>query len=671
MESHQPVEKLISREWLITNGIGGYAASTALGCNTRKYHGLLVAAMTPPVRRMVILSRVEETVIHRGWPHPLGCAEYPGTMHPEGHQFLQAFNNEAYPRWGYQGDGWTIVKQVRMLKGRNAVCVRYILLGQTRDIELELRPLFALRGIHELMDQWSGGPDVQRLDAYQYYIKPTRKTPEAFFAHDGNFTAEPLWYYNNLYRHEPERGYNGLEDLWMPGSIRWKLQPGHHVNLIVATEPINLPAILAEVDLEDASPGPLNSLAISQTPALDMLTRAAEAFTLRLPVESALPPVITDYPWSAPLMRDALVGFTGLFLATGKFEQGKTMLRSLASHERDGLLPSTFPEDGDPPLYDAPDVALWFIQAVHDYLRYTRDEHTVLDDLLPLVQKIVNALLEGRLAGTRLTPQGLVHTDPGATWMNAAIGKQIITPREGCAVEVNALAYNALRIAAELAQRIGRSKEAAAWAAKAETLQRAFNQQFWNKSANCCFDVIHGDAQDAAIRPNQLLAIALPYPVLDSSHHESVVQVVREHLLTPYGLRTLSPSDSHYMPHKSGTPLARAQARHQGTVYPWLLGPLAAALIRTEGRSDATRRKVQALLQPCLDYMQGPGLGQLCELFDGAEPHDAGGAVASAASVGQVLAAYVEYALDTSPASSSAMQTAAEANPPPVAPKTG
>lgn len=664
-ELSQSVDVLISREWMVANGIGGYAASTALGCNTRKYHGLLVAAMTPPVRRMVILSRVEESIIDRGWPHPLACAEYPGTLHPEGHQFLRAFNNEAYPRWGYQGDGWTLVKQVRLLKGRNAVCLRYILLGQAREVELEIRPLFALRGIHELMYQWDGGPPVQQVDAYQYRIQPTRRTPEAFFAHDGAFIPEPFWYFNNLYRHEPQRGYNGVEDLWMPGAIRWKLHPGQHVNLIVSTEPIDLPATLAEVDLEDAPPVPMHGLAIDQTPALDTLIHAAGVFTLELPDEyAATPPIITDYPWSAPLMRDAMIGFTGLFLATGRFEQARKMLLALAGHEQNGLLPSEFPEDGAPPLYDAPDVSLWFVQAVFDYLRYTRDEKTVIDRLLPVIARIVNPILNSSTPDGAQTPDGLVCTGPGQTWMNAAVGKQIITPRQGCAVEVNALAYNALRIAADLAQQAGQSSRALAWNARAQTLKAAFNRHFWNESAGCCFDVLDGDHADAAIRPNQLLAIALPHPVLDATRHPAVLNVIDQKLLTPLGLRTLAADDPHFAPHKQGTPLARARARHQGTVYPWLLGPLANAIARIDGRGDATRRRLEAMLQPCIDYMQGDGLGQLCELFEGAPPHHPGGAMASAASVGQVLAAYVEHVLDSGTAVSPGIQ------PPALDPKT-
>lgn len=669
-EIQQPIDALISQEWLVSNGIGGYASSTALGCNTRKYHGLLVAAMAPPVRRMVILSRVEETITDRGWPHPLGCAEYPGTLHPVGHQFLRAFNNEAYPRWGYQGDGWTIVKQLRLLKGRNAVCLRYILLGQARDIELEIRPLFALRAIHELMSQWSGGPPVRQLDAFQYHIPPTRKTPEAFFAHDGTFNPEPFWYFNHLYRHETERGYNGLEDLWMPGSIRWKLQPGQHVNLIVSTDPIDLPALLAEVDLADAPPAPLQGLAIPQTPDLDALTHAAGAFALRLPDDDAAPPVMTDYPWSAPLMRDALIGFAGVFLATGRFEQGRSVLLTLVDQEQDGLLPSAYPEGGGPPLYDAPDVSLWFVQAVHDYLRYTRDEQTVLNRLFPAIQRIVDAFTGDGTTGVSITPDGLIGTAPGLTWMNAAIGRRVFTPRQGCAVEVNALAYNALHIAADLAHRTGQSNRVTAWTTRAEALKTSFNRRFWNESAGCCFDVIDGDTADSAIRPNQLLAIALPHPVLDTSRHEQVMGVVREQLLTPFGLRTLSPSDPRYVPQKFGTPLARARARHQGTVYPWLLGPMASALVRVEGRSDSTRRQIEALLQPCIDHLQGQGLGQLCELFDGAAPHRCGGAIASAASIGQVLAAYVEHVLNTGPAAPDIAAPVLDIRAIPVTPKT-
>lgn len=663
-------DEQIRQEWLISNGIGGYASSTVLGCNTRKYHGLLVAAMSPPVRRMVILSRVEETVIHRGWPSPLSCSEYPGTIHPEGHLLLQAFNDDAYPRWGYQGDGWTLVKQLHLLRGRNAVCVRYILLGQASDVELEVKPLFALRSIHQVMNQWSGQPPVRQIDANHLHVQPTRKTPEVFIAHDGAFTNEPLWYYSNLYRHEPERGYNGLEDLWLPGSIRWKLKPGEPVNLVVSTEPIDLAATLREVEIDDAPPVPLHGLAVDTTPALDTLVRAAGTFVLRLESET-IPPIITNYPWSAPLMREALIGFSGLFLTTGRFEQARTMLLALASHERDGLLPSMFPEDGAEPPYDAPDVSLWYVQAVYDYFRYTRDEKTLLDRLMPVVERILDAFSQGTVPGVTLADGGLVRTAAGATWMNAAITGRYVTPREGCAVEVNALAYNALRIGTELAQLAGRPTRAATWNASADVLASAFMRQFWNEADGCCYDVVDGEQRDASLRPNQLLAVALPFPVLDACRHARVVQVMAEHLLTPLGLRTLAPTDSRFIPRKAGNEAARANARHQGTVYPWLLGPFAAALARLHGRSVTTRRQIEQLLQPCIQYMQTQGRGQLCELFDGAPPHAPGGAIAAAASVGQVLSAYVEHVLCAGPSADPLIES-----PPlgittfPVTPKT-
>ena len=223
------LDELIGREWLATNGLGGFAASTVAGMNTRKYHGLLVAAMAPPVRRMVLLSRVEETVFHNGWPFALACNEYPGVIHPVGHQVLKAFSYDPVPRWAYQADGWTLEKTLHLLPGENTVCLSYTLLAADRSADLELRPLFALRGIHELMYQWNARLGAEPHPAGGLRIPPTSRTPEVFFAHDGKFAGEGYWYLNTIYRREQDRGYSGLEDLWTPGVVRWTLSPGQTV----------------------------------------------------------------------------------------------------------------------------------------------------------------------------------------------------------------------------------------------------------------------------------------------------------------------------------------------------------------------------------------------------------------------------------------------------------
>jgi predicted glycogen debranching enzyme len=242
------LDDLLQREWLCTNGVGGFASSTLACMNTRKYHGLLVAAMAPPVRRMVLLSRVEEVVTMDGWSTSLACNEYPGTVHPEGYRMLAAFRADPYPSWAYQADGWTIEKGLRLIEGENTVLLTYTMLGGSKPVTLEVRPLLAMRPIHELMYQWNGRLVTEHKSKRHYRVAPTMRTPEVFFAHDGAYTDQAYWYLNTIYRREQDRGYSGLEDLWSPGAVKWTIGPGQTAHFVCSAEPIDLERVLRKAE---------------------------------------------------------------------------------------------------------------------------------------------------------------------------------------------------------------------------------------------------------------------------------------------------------------------------------------------------------------------------------------------------------------------------------------
>jgi predicted glycogen debranching enzyme len=682
-------DDLIGREWLATNALGGYASSTLPCLNTRKYHGLLVAAMAPPVRRMVLLSRVEETLHREGWPFPLASNEYPGTVHPEGYRLLRAFSHDPFPRWAYQGDGWALEKSLHLLQGQNTVCLAYTLLGGEQPLEMELRPLLALRGIHDLMYQWQGRLTVEDLPgnpvesgavrAYaasrSHRVPPTGRTPEVFFAHDGSFEPDSTWYFNTIYRREQERGYSGLEDLWMPGTVRFRLSPGKPVYFACSADPIDLARVVAQVqervaavDALPASPSASRERldggrgeglpqGVASDAAYAALARAAGQFVVssRKASSEGGVGVIAQYPWAPPLGRDALIGFGGLFCATGRLAEARALLLSMAASLQDGLLPSEWPEDGSPPLYHSADASLWFVNAIHQYLRHGGDEATVRRQLYEPVVSIVERYRNGTRLGIALDGDGLLstrETGVGTTWMDARAGDAPVAPRAGRPVELNALWYNALCIASDLSERFGHGERAAELLALSLVVKGAFNQRFWNPEWVCCFDVV-GDTDaenDASIRPNQILASGLPFPVLDLDRHELVLEWVTTALLTPYGVRTLAPDDPNYQGRYGGAVAARERAQHNGPAYAWLLGPLVTTFIRVRGRGAAARAAATAMLRPCIDYLSGPGCGQLPELFDGNPPHLPGGAPASAAAVGEILRCYVEDVLDERPA---------------------
>lgn len=648
---------LIEREWLTTNGAGGYASSTLCGLNTRKYHGLLVAAMSPPARRMVLLSHVDETVVTAGGAFPLSSNEYPGAIAPEGYRMLRAFHIEPYPRWAYQDDGFTIEKSLQLIEGENTACLSYSLLAGDKPVELFVRPLLAMRAIHDLNYQWSGRVGAQIEAPGRVRIPATSRSPELFFGHDGEFQSDPYWYLNNIYRREQERGYGGLEDLWNPGLFRWQLKPGQTVHLVCSTDPIDLDRVCCDLKraLSDFDARCASSQSAGIDANLQMLTQAASVFVVH-PSGAQLAPaavqVISQYPWSPAGGRAALIAFSGLFLLPGKFEQGKRLLQSLAAQSRDGLIPTEFAEDTGTPRYTGADISLWYINAVGEYLEHSGDEESRAS-LLPVAQSIIDAYRRG------IPPLGVVVDDDGliastapqipTSWMDAKVEDWIVTPRVGRTVELNALWYNALRVVADMNRAAGKSEQAAELNEMAHRMREAFNRRFWDEKLGCCVDVVRDDGVDTAVRPNQLLAVSLPHAVLDIERHDRLLSRVIEDLLTPFGVRTLSPRDSRYRGRYLGNVVERDGAQHQGSAYPWLLGALAHAYVRANGRGNATMAKVRGWFSPLLDYMRRDGLGQLPELFDGDEPHRAGGAPASAVSVGEILRAYAQDVLGMTP----------------------
>ena len=396
-----PFDELINREWLITNGAGGYASSTVAGLNTRKYHGLLVAAMRPPVGRMVVLSRVEETVVCGAGVAacPLGCAEYPGVIHPRGHELLRAFDAHPYARWAYQGDGWTLEKSLRFSpSGPNDLVITWTLLGGAGELELHVRPLFALRSIHELSYQWSGRLESEMPEdrGGAVRIPPTARTPAAYFSHDGIFQPRPDWYLSTIYRRERERGYAGLEDLWTPGTVSFRLAPGRAVHLAVSTEPIRLENALLEIRREEDR---RQQAAGAATPpgsesTMRLLNEAGERFFVwTSPTDAgAWTCIIPQFPWTPLAVRDILIATPGLLLAPGKLASARTLLTKLAGLVQDGLLPSELSETGEPPAYNAVDVALWYIHCVGEYLRYANGgDRESAARLMPVLRQIIDA----------------------------------------------------------------------------------------------------------------------------------------------------------------------------------------------------------------------------------------------------------------------------------------
>ena len=655
--SSMSFENLIEREWIVVNGIGGYASSTLCGLNTRKYHGLLVAAMSPPARRMVLLSHLEETIFTPHGDFALSSNEYPGTIFPRGFEHLRAFNVEPFPRWAYQGDGFTLEKSLRLLHGENTLCVSYSLLTGDKPVTLEIRALLALRGIHELMYQWNSRLAAEPMRGGLVKIPASSRTPELFFAHDGEFRAEPHWHLNAIYRREDERGYSGLEDLWKPGTFRWTLSPGQTVHLACSTEPVALERVLSELDR--ARENLDRQTAVISTDSdrrLEMLVRAADSFVLSIPelnspdqAAAAAPTVrvINQYLWSPAGTRAALMGFDGLFLTTGRFAEARAMLMDLASQIRIGMVPTEYPENGDSATYQGADISLWFVNAVGEYFTTVEDEQS-RQPLSNAVQEIIDAYLNAASDALFRDDEGLIGVrrfGRSRSWMDAQINDWIITPRWGRTVELNALWYNALMTASRLAGKIGKPALAEQWEESAQMVKETFNRRFWNPKLDCCYDLVDDGFNDSSLRPNQIFAISLPFAVLSPERQRPVMTRVIDELLTPMGVRSLSRRDAGYQGKYAGNVVSRDRAQHEGSVYPWLLGPLARAYQKSSGVSSQTTEKIAQWIEPCLHYMEGDGLGQICELFSGDTPQTTGGAIASALGTAELLRTYARDVL--------------------------
>jgi predicted glycogen debranching enzyme len=603
----------LSREWLETNALGGYASSTVSGANTRRYHGLLVAATKPPVGRMVLLSKLDETIMLPSGAVELNCNLFPGTVHPSGYRYLEEFRLDPWPIWRWNINGVQLEKSICLVQGRNAVVVEYRLLTGA-PCDLELRPLVTVRDYHSLSHAGSEPPQ-----------------PDLHFSYpNAQMTPTGHWYYRFQYPREQERGLDFEEDLYQPFALRFQLTADSPARFVAATEPCGDCDIPALLDQERSRRGPSS---IDLKPALQ---RAADQFPA---ARGDTTTVIAGYHWFTDWGRDTMISLPGLTLANGKPEFARSIIETFLPALNQGVIPNRFPDFGETPEYNSSDASLLFVAAIQFYLNLADDIAFVGARCYPALKQIV----EWRERGTfynihRDAADGLLSGgSPGAqlTWMDAKVNGRVVTERSGKPVEIQALWYNTLRFTASVALRVKDETFAQHCEQLAAQCLASFHAKFWNESAGCLYDVIDGDHRDGSIRPNQLAALALK--MVEGERAASILEVVRRELLTPYGLRTLNPSDPRYHGRYEGNQESRDEAYHQGTVWPWLLGPYVRALFAVHGKTAETLRQAGDLLAPFRDHLLEAGLGQISEIFDGDPPHAPRGCIAQAWSVAQLF----------------------------------
>jgi predicted glycogen debranching enzyme len=653
---------LLGREWLVTNGLGGYASATVAGVGTRRYHGLLVAALPAPLGRAVMLNHLSEeltlpdgTVLRFG-----GREEVGGRLDLHGVEHLRRFRLEnGLPVWTYAVDGFTLERRVLMPYEQNTVHVAYRLLGGEGTVRLRLRP-----SVHFRRQEHPVSTPLQRryrLSAEDRRLEVTAADdadfpPLRLYLHAGapSFTIDPVEVTEILYRVEKDRGYEDQGALWSPGYFGADLTAGTDAVLVASTEPWD--SVLAQ------SPGA--TAEAEQRRRTELLARAAPAARTGVPAELVLAAdqflvtpgyrepataaggeagtrirtVIAGYHWFTDWGRDTMISLEGLTLATGRAEEAACILRTFARYVRDGLIPNMFPDGAAEGLYHTADATLWFFHAVHRYVSLTGDRD-LLRDLLPVLRDVVRHHLRGTRFGIGVDPEdGLLRQGAEGyqlTWMDAKVDGWVVTPRRGKAVEINALWHNALRLLEVWLRDEGHAAAATEVEGHAARAYDSFNRRFWNPGRGHLFDVVDGPGgEDPACRPNQVFAISLDHPVLDPARWPAVMDAVRERLLTPFGLRSLAPGEPDYKPNYHGDLRTRDAAYHQGTVWGWLIGPYIDAHLRVhpEDRAGAA-----ALLDGMARHLADFGVGSIAEIFDAEPPFTPRGCIAQAWSVAETL----------------------------------
>lgn len=639
------LESSLTREWLLTNGAGGYAMGTVLACPTRRYHGLL--CVTPPglAQRHVLVGGFDESLHGRSRSFALSMLRYAGQWFPHGHQSIEAFELAPWPRFVYHIGQAVVTRELQMVRGRPITLVRYRIDGIQHSVELRLKPLLACREADRLTSaNVDLNPRVER-SSRGIACRPYGALPAVAISCEGAepvFEADPVWYRGIEYQQDLARGYDGHEDQFSPGVLQLRLEPGRAVVVALSSgEAVEHP--LALWDRESAH-------ALEQerrrSPGMrGALERSAEDFLCTTPAPGGGERlgVIAGFPWFGEWGRDTCISLPGLLLARGRVEDCGDALEGLLAYLQDGLLPNIFGPTRASSAYNSVDAALWFVRAVRMYEQAGGRKERVLDVFWPALRQIGASYQRGGPLGIACDESGLIRAGgPGlnATWMDAVSSKGPVTPRDGCAVEINALWYFLLGYLEMLAHRAGDNAQARAWMELRRRALRSFLQRFWLEEERYLADTWKDGVQDRSVRPNMVLAAALEFSPLSRGKRTDIVRCAQAELLTPRGLRTLAPKNALYIGRYEGGPDARDRAYHQGTVWPWLIGAYVEASLRAYGPSPSRCAELRALLEGFAEPLHTQGLGHVSEVFDGDPPHRPGGCVAQAWSTAELLRAF-------------------------------
>ncbi len=634
------LQEVSNKEWIVTNGIGGYSSSTISGLNTRRYHGVLVASFNPPTERMVLVSQMSEVIYYQGTDFELHTTNYEGGhVHPSGYTFLSGFSRLPLPVSTFKFADAEIEKTVFMVYNSNTTVIEYRNTSKSPYL-LKLSPQYVHRDYHGLQHE-KPNFDFQHKHhdrshlIYAYY----GAEPVAFRHTEGEFIENRYWNRKIEYAIDKERGQDFVEDIYSLGRVEHQLQPGQSIFLLFSTDEKmvqNDPVLLKKAELTR-----INGTAPDQVENqfLKDLIIAGDQFIVHRRTTDNYS-VIAGYHWFTDWGRDSMIAIRGLCIATGRKEIAKSVILTFLSYLNRGIIPNRFPDyKGDMAEYNTVDATLWLFVAVHEYNEKFHDVE-FLQEVFPRLTEIIDHHLAGTMHNIRVTEKGFLtqgSKDIQLTWMDARIRDIVFTPRDGCAVEINALWYNALRVYENVAGTIGTTvKEEVKKVRK--NFEENFVRSFWNRDGYLN-DIVNENRQaDTAVRPNQIYAVSLPYTVLPEREQKFVVESVRKNLLTSYGLRTLHPQHPDFKSEYTGDVWKRDAAYHQGTVWPFLMPEYYMALLRSNDYSEKTKQQIAKELEPLKEHFYNEGcVHGISEIFDGLEPKRGKGCMHQAWSVSNLI----------------------------------
>ncbi|UCH31548.1 MAG: glycogen debranching enzyme family protein [Candidatus Bathyarchaeota archaeon] len=662
------LENAMHLEWIITNGLGGYASSNILGINTRKYHGILIASFNPPSDRRVMLSKLDEQIFIDSEAYAFGANEFNGVIYPQGYKYLKSFSRFPFPTYAYNIPGVKLQKSILMPNERNAAVVIYeISTPPKKKIRFEISPLINSRHFHAVtnkdMVEWDVAQRVFSKGTKIETLQP--KSTLILSSNLGQYSStDSKWIERIFLRLDNSQGYSCYDDCYVPGKFIVNVKGGKAKFYVMAIAEMNrenaeksqstVSRDLSDLDsFQQREYDRVKTLLVQfrrqhpnliQKDWLKFLIYASDSFIVKRN-STKTKTVIAGYHWFEDWGRDSLISLPGLTLITGRIEDARKILLTFKRHCNQGIIPNHFPDKtGEAPTYNTVDATLWYFNAVLQYLKYTNDFDFVKNKLWKMLESVINFHIQGTINNISLDNDGLIMHGPQLTWMDAAMDNNPITPREGKAVEIQSLWYNALRTMELLATYFKHDDLTEKYQKLAEDAKTSFLREFWNPDRNYLFDVIKNEYKDASLRPNQVLAVSLDFSMLDKEKQTAIVSTVHEHLWTIYGLRTLSTRNPKYHGKYSGNWIERNNAYHNGTAWAWLIGPFVTAYLRTKDY-DAEWRKYafQKFLQPLFgDHILNAGIGTVSEVFDGNYPHSPSGCISQAWSIAEPLRAYIE-----------------------------